>query len=61
MNIAMRTKIKTLREDKGISQSQMAEKLHMDERYLLRQQLKTMTDLLSILDQRIHNFDKAPA
>ena len=32
MNIAMRTKIKTLREGKGISQSQMAEKLHMDER-----------------------------
>jgi len=32
MNIAMRTKIKTLREGKGYSQSQMAEKLHMDER-----------------------------
>jgi transcriptional regulator with XRE-family HTH domain len=32
MNIAMRTKIKTLREGKGFSQSQMAEKLHMDER-----------------------------
>jgi transcriptional regulator with XRE-family HTH domain len=32
MNIAMRTKIKTLREGKGISQSQMADKLHMDER-----------------------------
>lgn len=32
MNIAMRTKIKALREGKGISQSQMAEKLHMDER-----------------------------
>jgi transcriptional regulator with XRE-family HTH domain len=29
---AMRTRIKTMREGKGISQSQMAEKLHMDER-----------------------------
>jgi transcriptional regulator with XRE-family HTH domain len=28
----MRTKIKALRENKGISQSQMADKLHMDER-----------------------------
>ena len=32
MNIAMRTKIKTLREGKGYSHSQMADKLHMDER-----------------------------
>jgi transcriptional regulator with XRE-family HTH domain len=32
MNIAMRTKIKTLREGKGLSQRQMAEQLHMDER-----------------------------
>jgi len=32
MNIAMRTRIKHLREEKGISQSQMAEKLHMDEK-----------------------------
>jgi transcriptional regulator with XRE-family HTH domain len=30
--LAVRTRIKTLRETKGISQSQMAEKLHMDER-----------------------------
>lgn len=50
MNIAMRTKIKTLREGKGISQSQMAEKLHMDERNYKRiesGEKKTMdTDML---------------
>jgi transcriptional regulator with XRE-family HTH domain len=32
----MRTKIKTLREGKGISQSQMAERLNMDERNYMR-------------------------
>lgn len=32
MNIAMRTRIKRMREEKGISQSQMANLLHMDER-----------------------------
>jgi len=35
--------------------------LHPDERHLLRQQLKAMSDYLSILDLRIQNFDKAPA
>jgi len=30
--LAIRSKVKTLRESKGISQSQMAERLHMDER-----------------------------
>jgi len=30
--LAIRTNIKRVREDKGYSQSQMAEKLHMDER-----------------------------
>ena len=30
--LAVRSKIKTMRETRGISQSQMAEKLHMDER-----------------------------
>jgi len=30
--LSVRTRIKTLRETKGISQSQMAERLHMDER-----------------------------
>lgn len=36
-------------------------KLSPDDRHLLRQQLKSMSDYLSILDLRIHNFDKAPA